>query len=601
VRPAQRHVGGQVRFAGLLGQLRRPVELRQRLGRPAGGHQRDPQPGVCAGPALDAAMGEHVIPAAQHERQALVRPLGQAQQHAEPAERHLRAQLVTGRPVALDGLPPGPLRPGHVPALRQVVAASVGAARRDQRRQRPAAVPLVENAQHRAGIGAPVGASVPLGQVEQILRAGVHGEHGRGRRVVGGRGGPDRRGTPARRRGQRQVLHDRLRPQPPRDPVTLVAAAVAGVEARRQLGRRAGQRLGQVGHPQLGRRIPAGRPAVHGQVAVPRRGEPAQHQSGRAGELHRRVRRRRPVQPVQVSLHDLQAARVVAGQRTEDQVFGHVHHVRHVAAQRPVRPPVRGTGLVQPTGTQIRHEQLGQHRLRLLGAGQPAGEDRLGQRHRLGVPTPVGQVHDPLGGVAAGAVGVLVPRRGAPALVPVVGGRLIADVPGQQPPQVVDGVQAVPARPVAALHVVQDRPRPLQRDLRKLRQRRYDVLEEPAQQPVVDRVAGARIGVELAQAPGKGDERLRRLTAPVVRRGGEHPGVEGQARVPQRVGEPHGLLRRRDLAGTVGQVPALTDQAAHVVGPAPAGGHASPPGTARRSRPRKELLSRAASAGRMGW
>ncbi len=218
------------------------------------------------------------------------------------------------------------------------------------------------------------------------------------------------------------MIHERRGGQPLLDAGADGAGAVAGVEPGGQVAGRGG--ASSAASRSAGDVVPT--PADADPV------EPAEQQGGRGGEPHLRVRRRRRRQPAEVPLEDLQAARLVAGQRAERDVVGDRAEVGEVAAQAPVRAPVGVGRLGQPAGAQVRPEQLGQDRLRLLDAGQPAGQHRRGQRDRLLVAAPGGQVLHLGRRVAADAVGVVVARRGRPPVEPVLGGR-VADVLGHAP------------------------------------------------------------------------------------------------------------------------------------------------------------------------
>ena len=541
---------------------RGPVQRGERLRRPANREQRGAQPRLGARLALRTAVRHQVRGALLDQRKPFVGPAGQAQQQAEPAAHRLGADLVTGCPVLLDRGAPRLLRAGQLPPLGVVVATPLGPPGRLVRRQVGGGEALVDGAPYRPRLGQPVRARQPLGQVQQL--AGRTRGHGR-RPLL-----PRRR--PGHVAGQRSVLDQRLGGEQGGNPSTVVLRTVALVEA-------GGERAGGVG--QLVRE-PADADlagaAGHRQVAMAGPGEPAQQQRRGRGELHRFVRRGRPVQPVQVPLHDLQATRLVAGERAVRHVLADPGQVAQVWAQPVVRAAVRRGGLVQPPGTQVRQEQRGEHPVRLRHAAEPAGEHRLGQRHRLLVAAPRRQVLHFGGWVAAGAVGQLVPRRGAPARVPLVGAGDVAQVAGDRVPVRVDGVQAVPARAVAALHVVQHRVRPVQRDLRELGQRADHVLELPQQEVVISGATPGRVPVVLGQAPGEGEERLGRLAAVHVRRGRLHPRGEREIRPAPGVGLPDDLFQHGDLRRPVRQFRRRAQPATQLV----LTRHDRPPGRAGR-------------------
>ena len=351
------------------------------------------------------------------------------------------------------------------------------------------------------------------------------------------------------------MLDQRQRRQPRLDQRALMPGTVAGVEPVGQLAGGTREAVGQRGY----------RGAAHREAAPAGGHQPAQQQRGRGREVHGRVRRRGALQPVQMPLHDLEPAHLVAGQRAELDVLPDLAEVREVAPDPAVPAQVRVAGLGQPAGAQVRQEQFGQHGVRLLGAGQPAGQHRCGERDGLLVAPAAGQVLDLGRRVAAAAVGVLVARGGAPAHVPVLGRLGVADVVRQPPAQHVHGVHAVPAEAVPALHVVQYRVRARKRYLRELAQPGDDPLEVPAEQLVVPHVEAGRVAVVLRQAPREGDEPFRGFAAHLVRLGARHPGVEAQPAVVQRVRQPDRLLGEGDLAGPVRRVPSLPDEPPNVL------------------------------------
>ncbi|WP_159104809.1 hypothetical protein [Plantactinospora sp. BB1] len=295
----------------------------------------------------------------------------------------------------------------------------------------------------------------------------------------------------------------------------------------------------------------------------------------------------------------LQPARLVAGQRAERQVVTDQRHVRDVRPVPTVRPQVRVPRLLPPAGVQVRQQQRGEYALRLLDTAQPAGEHRLGQRHRLLVPAERGEVFDLVRRVATGTVGEFVPGCGGPPAVPLRGLVRRADVHRHLVPVFVDHLEAVAAAAIAPLHVVEYRHRAVQRNLGKLEQAADHVLEIPEQGVQVPLLVRPRVAVELGQAPGEGDERPGRLAAVVVGGGGEHPGREPELLVAGGVHLPEQCFGGGDLTAAVRHLADPVDRPPEVVG-VPAHRH-SCPGTARPSRPRNELFNRAASAGRIGW
>ena len=258
-------------------------------------------------------------------------------------------------------------------------------------------------------------------------------------------------------------------------------------------------------------------------------------------------------------LDDLQAAGGVPGHRAEPHVVGYLDHRGEAAAQAAVRPTVRVAGRVQGAAAQVRFEQVGQDALGLLGAGGPAVEHRLGDPDRVAVPPLPGQPPHLPAGIAGGAVGEPVTRAGQPFVVPGPGGLLVADVPGDQVPQRVHGMRAVPAGRPAPLHVRQHLVYPLKRRLRYRQQRGHGALELPQQGEAALRVVD-RVAVELGQAPGERVHRLGRFAAVDVTGGTGQPGLERQHRVPARVGLGDDLLDERRPVPTEGQLLRLAEK-----------------------------------------
>jgi hypothetical protein len=190
---------------------------------------------------------------------------------------------------------------------------------------------------------------------------------------------------------------------------------------------------------------------------------------------------RRRFKPVHVALQQLEATVLVVGTRAERDVPPEIGQVGQLVALQPVRPPVRVRRLLQPAGTKVRLHQLVENRLRLLGAGQLAGQHRTGQLHHVVVPAAERQVGRPVGRVAADAVGEVVAGCGDPSLVPDVGLVGQPEVLGHQKPSLVDGLHAVAALAVAAFHVVQHRVRTVERHVGELQQRADHRLEVPEQ------------------------------------------------------------------------------------------------------------------------
>ena len=290
---------------------------------------------------------------------------------------------------------------------------------------------------------------------------------------------------------------------------------------------------GQLGRQRRGLDIRGGAVTVGGSVhperVLPQLTGPTQHQRAGRGEPHRGMRRRCPVEPSEVAFEDLDATGLVAGDRAELDVVRDIGHIGEMRPVEPVGPTVRVPGLFEPSGTQIGPQQGREHALRLFRTGQPAGENSLGQRDRLLVAPLEGEPPRLGRRVTTDAVGQVVAGSGYPLAVPLLGLGQVAHVPGEEVSMGVDRVQAVPALAPPPFHVVQYGPGALQRHLGEPGQTADHVLEVPQQRmnaaPVRHRVA-----VELGQAPGKGDERLRRLATVHIGRGGEHPRVVRRAR-----------------------------------------------------------------------
>jgi hypothetical protein len=267
-----------------------------------------------------------------------------------PGERLLGHRVV---PVPQDGDPAGGVeRPGPLGVGERRVGEPLGERHPERHRE----IVVVE---HVVGM---------IGPVQQLVGGDVRRQPREGRRVRRaaahlGRAPPGRRllrprgplighpGAGPGHGGQRQIVDDRRRGQPPGQ----VGAAVAGPVADVEPGREVAGRLGQlVGERRDGHRtgVAAGcRPAVHGEPSPAAAGEPAQYHGRGRGELHGGPRRRGPVQPVQVPLDDLQSPGLVAGQPTELDVLGDLEQIGQPVAEPPVAAQV---GLVARSSWLVR-------------------------------------------------------------------------------------------------------------------------------------------------------------------------------------------------------------------------------------------------------
>lgn len=224
---------------------------------------------------------------------------------------------------------------------------------------------------------------------------------------------------------------------------------------------------------------------------------------------------------------EFQAPRVVPGYGAEEQVGAEGEEVaRLIASVHPVGAAMGVDCRLVAAGAQVGLDEGAQDALRLFDTGEFPGEYRFGDGDRLRVGSPPRQMEGHSRGDAARTVGAFVLGGGAPPFELGVRGRHVADVAGHLAAQAVDGVQAVAAFPVAALHIVEQRIGAVERDLRKIGQCGDDPLELP-QQPVVrfGAVAGG-VRVEGGEAAGEGCHRPRRLAPVLVRLGEGHPQVE---------------------------------------------------------------------------
>jgi len=163
--------------------------------------------------------------------------------------------------------------------------------------------------------------------------------------------------------------------------------------------------------------------------------------------------------------------------------------------QHPVSPAVGVPGLLQPARPYVGQQQVGQYALRLLGAGEGAGQHRFGQRHRLLVPPLPGQPGRLRGGVAADTVRQVVAGRRAPLGVVLLGGVDVAQVPRHEMPVGVDRVQRVPGVQPPALHVVENPVGTFQWDLGEAGQRAHHVFEVPQEVLLSAGMEGRRVAV----------------------------------------------------------------------------------------------------------
>ena len=441
--------------------LASPVQRGQRLVGPADvavGHGQASQRARSSGPAT--GMRQQVRWRPPRPCQALVAPARRAHDPADPASGSLPAYLVA-RPRANSSTATARQSPPRLiaPASAASDAVPVGPAAALQRRSAPPGVPLVEaRARRRRPLGRPA-AQVILGRSSSSSglggsrhrvpasrltdRPALVGDRWRrpGRAAVGDSGRCSTSGSASSSHGSGRLWWS----------VPLRASNRAAMASANRLSSAAEHR-----RPAVGRRpLPVRRSTQHRRRARPR--EPGAAPAPPAAANHIAAqRRRRLVEPAEVPLEDLHPARLVAGQRAELDVVGDVAQVGQVGPVQPVGPAVRVAGLVQPAGAQVRLEQGGQDALRLLGAGQPAGQHRLGQRDRLLVAALAGQPGRPSTDgsqptqsdrSSRGAVHHRSYHSSAAARSPRCAGHVV--------PVRVDGVQAVAAVAPAALHVVQ--------------------------------------------------------------------------------------------------------------------------------------------------
>ncbi len=379
-----------------------------------------------------------------------------------------------------------------------------------------------------------------------------------------------------------------------------MVGAVAGVEAD-------GQRPGQVQQfgVQLGdsaRRSPGAisTDAPHGGVAVTGLLQPVQDSCRRGRELHDRERGARPVQPGQMTFDEVQAALLIAGGGTEQQVLADLLKVVAVVAHPLVGGPMGLGRLFEPTGADVGHEQFGLDPVRLLAAAGPLGG--FTDRDGLLVTTLPGQVLDLMGGHAADAVGVAVATCADQQVVLAPGGFRVSDVVGDRPAVLVDGVQALRRQQVASFHVVEHRVGTVQGDVGEVRESVDHPLEVPAQACLGLGSEQCRIAVIGGQPPSEGDHSLGRFAAVVEHARCRRAHLVGELRQFLCVGVPQDLfdsgeLRRpgRQAARLLEHPPQFLLAVAHSVPPV------APVATARPIRPRNDWLRAAVSAGRSGW
>ncbi|ELS56799.1 hypothetical protein STVIR_2257 [Streptomyces viridochromogenes Tue57] len=345
-----------------------------------------------------------------------------------------------------------------------------------------------------------------LGEQRGQIGLRVLGHAGRGRR------GRRRGRRPHRRtRPQRQPLHQWPLCHTRACPLADVRRAVALVEAR-------GQREGlpaRVGGEFASGPVAAHR-ARHLLITQPERAQ-AVHEQGHHRHEVQLAARMPVVREVRRPLREqLQAARLVPGQRAELHVVrvrpAHALHGPH----EPESPQMVGAGLVLAAQAQQRHQGGREDRVRLVGACELALKDRPPQPQRRHVPAPL-RLPPPLPVQLAGvAVGHAVPVGGQPGGVRPLGPRHVPDMRGHAELGAANGPFGVPGEPVAALHLAEPLLDRGQRDVRLVEHAGRHPLEDPVQRVRLVLVEVLGPLVPHAQQTREGDEHLRLLRAVVV-------------------------------------------------------------------------------------
>lgn len=351
----------------------------------------------------------------------------------------------------------------------------------------------------------------PLGLGEQDRQVGFDGLLNRSRsRGPGRRRGHGGGGT-SRPYAQRQPFHQGLPVHTRACPLADVRRAVALVEAR-------GQRQGlhaRVLREFRRRPLPPGRPG-HPLTVETQLGQTPHEQHHHAEELQLAVRMplvrevRRPLR------EQLQAPRLVAGQRAELDVVGvgapHALHGPH----QPEAPQMVRAGLLRAAEPQQRHQGRREHRVRLVRARVLALQDRRPQRERLRVAAPLRLPPALSVQLARVTVGHGVPVRGQPRGERPLRPLHVAHVRGHAELGAAHRPRGVPGEPVAVLHLAEP--------LLDRRQRHVRLVEHAGRHPLEDPVQRVRLVlvevlgpfVPHAQQPRERDEHLRLLGAVVV-------------------------------------------------------------------------------------